>query len=53
MRRVLFVVGWAIAGALAWAIVFGLALLLGSDDPDDFFEQATFRTTKVKAVAGT
>jgi len=26
--------------------------LLGSDDPDDFFEQATFRTEKVVGVAG-
>ncbi|TCC05459.1 hypothetical protein [Kribbella soli] len=52
MRRVLFIVGWAIAGALVWAIIFGLALLLGSDDPDDFFEQATFRTEKVVGVAG-
>jgi hypothetical protein len=52
MRRVLFIVGWAIAGALVWAIIFGFALLLGSDDPDDFFEQATFRTEKVVGVAG-
>ncbi|MEU8226539.1 hypothetical protein [Kribbella sp. NPDC048915] len=52
LRRVLFVVGWSIAGALAWAIVFGLALLVQSDQPGDFFEQATFRTTKVDAVAG-
>ncbi|RZT26686.1 hypothetical protein EV649_0433 [Kribbella sp. VKM Ac-2569] len=52
MRRVLFIVGWAVAGALVWAIIFGFALLLGSDDPDDFFEQATFRTEKVVAVAG-
>ncbi|WP_410787782.1 hypothetical protein [Kribbella sp. C-35] len=52
MRRVLFVVGWAIVGALVWAIIFGLALVLGSDDPDDFVEQATFRTEKVDAVAG-
>ena len=53
MRRVLFVVGWADAGALGWAIIFGLALLVGSDEPDDFVEQATFRTEKVVAVAGT
>ena len=52
MRRVLFVLGWAIAGALVWSIIFGLALLVGSDDPDDFFEQATFRTEKVVGVAG-
>ncbi|WP_350277064.1 hypothetical protein [Kribbella sp. HUAS MG21] len=52
MRRVLFVVGWAVAGALGWAVVFGLALLVGSDDPEDFFEQATFRTEKVDAVVG-
>ncbi|WP_327633893.1 hypothetical protein OHB24_28335 [Kribbella sp. NBC_00482] len=52
MRRVVFIVGWAIAGALVWSIIFGLALLLGSDDPDDFFEQATLRTDKVTAVAG-
>jgi hypothetical protein len=52
MRRVLFVVGWAVAGALVWAIIFGFALLLKSDDPGDFFEQATFRTEKVAAVAG-
>ncbi|NIK60499.1 hypothetical protein [Kribbella shirazensis] len=52
MRRVLFVAGWAIAGALVWAIIFGLALLWKSDDPADFAEQATFRTEKVVAVAG-
>ncbi len=52
MRRVLFIVGWAIAGALVWAIIFGLALVWKSDDLGDFAEQATFRTEKVVAVAG-
>ncbi|GAA1614265.1 MULTISPECIES: hypothetical protein [Kribbella] len=52
MRRILFVVGWAVVGAAVWAIILGTALLFGSDEPADFFEQATFRTEKVGAVAG-
>jgi hypothetical protein len=52
LRRVLFVVGWAVVGALVWAVIFGFALLMKSDDPEDFLEQATFRTEKVDAVAG-
>jgi hypothetical protein len=52
LRRVLIIVGWALIGAVAWAIIFGFSLLLDAEDPEDFLEQATFRTQKVVAVAG-
>lgn len=52
LRRVLIIVGWSLIGAVAWAIIFGFSLLLDAEDPDDFVEQATFRTEKVVAVAG-
>lgn len=52
MRRAQFIVGWALLGALLWAVIFGGSLLLGADEPEDFLEQATFLTEKVEAVAG-
>ncbi|HEY3559187.1 MAG TPA: hypothetical protein VGL05_17070 [Kribbella sp.] len=52
MRRILFVAGWAVLGAVVWAVILGASLLFSSDEPADFFEQATFRTEKVQAVAG-
>lgn len=53
VRRILIIVGVGLGGALGWAIIFGLSLIVGAEDPDDFVEQATFRTEKVVATAGT
>ncbi len=53
MRRVLIIVGVGLGGAVLWTIIFGLSLIVDADDPDDFVEQATFRTQRVVAVVGT
>ncbi|MFC7625293.1 hypothetical protein [Microlunatus sp. GCM10028923] len=53
VRRILIIVGVGLGGALVWAIIFGMSLLVDAEEPEDFVEQATFRTEKVVAVAGT
>jgi hypothetical protein len=52
VRRIVIIAGVGLVGAVLWAAIFGLSLIVDADDPDDFFEQATFRTEKVVAVAG-
>lgn len=53
VRRTLIIIGVGLGGALVWTIIFGFSLIMDAEEPDDFVEQATFRTEQVVAVAGT